>query len=121
MKKILLADDDAGYVEIMKERLESNDYHVIGSSDSRAVVRLAQEENPDLIILDIAMPDMNGYEVCEQLKQKRKTQRIPILLLTGQDLAPGGIIERCLALGVETFLLKTADTKTFLNKVQELI
>jgi len=120
MKKILLIDDNQDFVELLKQRLEGNNYSVVASSNPKQIIKLAEKEEPDLIILDIVMPEMNGYQVCESLKQGAATIKIPIILITGQDLTPDSIVDRCLKLGVEAFFLKPVDSKALLAKIEEL-
>lgn len=81
-KKILLVDDDADFVEATKIILESKSYDVVVSYDGKEGLKKVQTEEPNLIILDVMMPEMNGYEVCAKLKSDPKYKNIPILLLT---------------------------------------
>ncbi len=81
-KKILLVDDDADFVEATKLILESKSYDVVVSYDGKEGLEKAQTEEPNLIILDVMMPEMDGYEVCAKLKSDPKYRHIPILLLT---------------------------------------
>jgi two-component system alkaline phosphatase synthesis response regulator PhoP len=81
-KKILLVDDDADFVEATKLILESKSYDVVVSYDGKEGLKKVQTEEPNLIILDVMMPEMDGYEVCAKLKSDPKYRHIPILLLT---------------------------------------
>ena len=121
MKKILLADDNHDFVEIMKKNLESKNYSVVTTTDARDIVHLAQKEEVDLVILDIIMPHLDGYQVCENLRQHEKTSEVPVILLTGKDLIPKGIEERCRTMGVEAFLLKPVDSQVLVSKMEELL
>ncbi|MFH1593646.1 MAG: response regulator [Candidatus Omnitrophota bacterium] len=120
-KKILLVDDNKGFVEILKMRLEASKYSVVITSDAKEVLPLAEKGKPDIIILDIVMPDMNGYEVCEALKHGKTTSHIPIILLSGKDLEPKGIDQRCYKLGIEHFFTKPPDTNELLAKIKDLV
>jgi putative two-component system response regulator len=80
-----------------------------------------ENDKPDAILLDILMPQMDGYQVCERLKQGEKTADIPIILLTNKDLEPRGIDDRCLKLGIDAFLPKLADAKELLAKIEEVL
>lgn len=121
MKKIMLLDDNPDAIEVTKMRLEKNNYSVIGFSDAKDFFEAVEKEMPDLVILDIVMRDMNGYQVCERLKQKKETENISIILLTGKELEPKGIAERCLDLGANAFLLKPVDSDVLLGKIKEII
>lgn len=120
-KKILVVDDERDSLQAITQRLEAMGYSVVGTSDARAVFEIADKEAPDLIILDIIMPDMNGYEVCERLKSDEKTSGIPIILLTGERLEPKSILDRCLNLGVESFLLKPLKLEDLISKIKETL
>lgn len=120
-KKILVVDDERDSLEAIKRRLEANNYLVVAISDAKAVYDTAENETPDLILLDIIMPNMNGYEVCERLKQGEKTGKIPIILMTGERLEPKSILDRCLNLGIESFLLKPLKLEDLLNKIKETL
>ena len=81
-KKILLVEDDADFAEATKLILESKSYDVTIAYDGKEGLKKAQTEEPNLIILDVMMPEMDGYEVCAKLKADTKYRHIPILLLT---------------------------------------
>ena len=86
MIKILLIDDDKRLLKATKMMLEaSGEYKVITASGGRAGVRAAKWHRPDLILLDITMPDMDGIEVLEELKASSRTRRIPVLMLTARS------------------------------------
>jgi len=81
-KKILLVDDDADFTEAVKLLLESRSYDVTVANDGKEGLKKVQTEGPNLIILDVMMPEMDGYQVCAKLKADPKYRQIPILLLT---------------------------------------
>lgn len=120
-KKILLVDDNKDLIKLFKAALEKNDYSVITLSDANKVRQAAEKEEPDLILLDIIMPGMSGYEVCEEIKTGSKTGNIPIILLTGKELEPSGIAERCMGLGAEGFFIKPFDINKLLSKIEEIL
>ncbi len=120
-KKILVADDELDSLGAIQRSLEANNYSVVVTSNAKEVLPIAQKEIPDVILLDIVMPDMNGYQICELLKQQESTKGIPIILLTGERLEPKSIVERCLKLGVESSLLKPTTVKELLGKISEVL
>lgn len=81
-KKILLVDDDADFTEATKLLLESRSYDVTVANDGREGLKKVQAERPNLIILDVMMPEMDGYQACARLKADPEYKQIPILLLT---------------------------------------
>ena len=82
MKKILIIDDEPDVRMVLSVRLTSNGFHVIEAGDGRSGVRVAQEEKPNLILLDIMMPGMDGVETFHTLKQNPATKDIPVIFLT---------------------------------------
>ncbi len=85
MEKILIIDDEIENLEILKTRLIKSEFEVITSNSPREGIKLAQKHNPDLILLDLNMPDMDGYQVCKVLKDNYSTSNIPVILLTCMD------------------------------------
>ncbi len=81
-KKILLVEDDVDFAEAIKLILESKSYDVAVAHDGQEGLKKVETEQPNLIILDVMMPEMDGYEVCAKLKAEPKYGHIPILLLT---------------------------------------
>ncbi len=81
-KKILLVDDDPDFVEAVKVIVESGGYDVTVAYDGKEGLDAVGEEKPDLIVLDVMMPVMNGHEACNLLKKNPETAEIPIILLT---------------------------------------
>ncbi len=82
MKKILVIDDYPDNVFLLQDRLEQEGFEVIKAYDGNMGIKKAIEEKPDLILLDIMMPGISGYEVCKTLTNKEETKQIPIILLT---------------------------------------
>ncbi|MDP2938609.1 MAG: response regulator [Candidatus Omnitrophota bacterium] len=120
-KKILAVDDEIEVLEIIKRKLEEKGYIAFTASSAKECLEIAEKEIPDLILLDIVMPDMNGYQVCAALKDNPKTKNINILFTTGQDLEPKSIIKRCEELGAFDFLLKPFTMEDLLKKVAEIL
>jgi CheY-like chemotaxis protein len=82
MKTILVVDDKADIVELVKNRLEANNYKVLSASDGRQGIKQAQEHKPDLIVMDIMMPNVSGGEAVKVLKSDITTKHIPVIFLT---------------------------------------
>ncbi len=83
-KRVLVVDDEPDLVQMMKLRLEADGYEVLTASDGQGGLQRAQNEKPDLIILDLMMPKMDGYKVCTMLKRDTRHQNIPIVLFTAR-------------------------------------
>lgn len=80
--KILIVDDDSDFVAGVQTILESHDFDVVVSGTGKEGIHMAASEKPDLILLDVMLPEMDGYAVCKKLKDDIKTQSIPVVLLT---------------------------------------
>jgi two-component system alkaline phosphatase synthesis response regulator PhoP len=84
-KKIMIVDDEMATLLPLKRSLESEDYIVIEAYDGYEAIKKAKTEMPELIILDIMLPGMDGIEVCSQVKKDVLTEKIPIIMLTAKD------------------------------------
>ena len=93
MKKILVVDDQPDNVFVLQDRLQREGFDVITAYDGPACIELAEEKLPDLILLDVMMPGMSGFEVCKKLTTNQITEKIPIILVTAltdaEDLKEG--------------------------------
>ncbi len=119
MKKILVVDDETMIREMIKTRLEANNYEVITAGDGQEALDKAHRENPDLILLDLMLPKVNGYKVCRMLKFDDKYKKIPIIMLTErttEDKVKAGE-----EVGADMSLTKTFDSKIPLGKIEELL
>lgn len=121
MKKILIVDDEKELRELIKEKLIKNNFDAITACDGKEAVVLAQSEKPDLILLDVVMPDIDGYETCKRLKQNNITKDIPVLFLTGKDLDPQSMIKRYSQLGACGFIPKPSTLKELMDKINEAL
>ncbi|MCX5677731.1 MAG: response regulator [Candidatus Omnitrophica bacterium] len=85
MKKILIIDDEEEFVSFMKTNIELRyDYEVIAALDGETGLRAAESIGPDLVLLDINMPGMNGFEVLKKLRENGKTKAIPVIMVTAR-------------------------------------
>ena len=83
MKSILVVDDEPTIRRLVRAALDGRDYRLIEAADGLSALEMARRERPDLILLDLALPQLSGTEVCRQLKAAPATADIPVLLLTG--------------------------------------
>ena len=86
-KRILVVDDEQDLLDFVKLRLEANNYSVFTALDGEEAFEVFKKENPDLVVLDIIMPKVNGFKVCQALKNDPLTKNIPIIMLTAKDRA----------------------------------
>lgn len=115
MKTILIADDEASLRANLCEMLSFEGYNVIEAENGAVALSMIQSDLPDLVICDVAMPEMNGYEVLVDMQQDPVTAAIPLLLLTAQ--VERASIERGLALGAVDYILKPFTFDDVLSKV----
>jgi DNA-binding response OmpR family regulator len=85
--KILVVDDERGIVSTLKISLESDGYKVVEAYTGDGAIRKARREAPDLILLDIMLPDMTGFEICNKIRKDPLTRSIPVIMLTGMNSA----------------------------------
>jgi DNA-binding response OmpR family regulator len=105
MKKILFIEDEFGLQKSVSEFLNKKGYKVIHALDGELGLNLAITESPDLILLDLILPKMDGFEVLKHLKENKKTKDIPVIVLT--NLESPEHVEKSLSLGATTYLVKS--------------
>ncbi len=120
MKKVLIADDEESAREILREILNSAGYETIEAADGYEALNLAREEKPDLIILDIMMPQLSGWEVMLKMKNDEEISSIPILISTAKEETKPLFREQ-LGTGVEGFLSKPYRAETMLSEVKKIL
>ncbi len=118
-KRILVVEDDTDAAFMLKTRLESVGYRVRTAASGKAALSRAAEETPDLVILDLMLPDISGYEVCRQLHRLSHPWQIPVLMLTGMDQPVDQL--RGFAFGAAAYLTKPFDSGELLKTVDLLL
>jgi len=103
-KRILICEDEPDMRNILKSMVESADYEVLEAEDGEKGVDVAFQKIPDLILLDLKMPKMDGFEVLEKLKYNPATQNIPVIILSNLDQEQD--ISKAKALGAVDYLVK---------------
>ena len=103
-KRILLAEDDPATIEVVKQELEILGYEVMVAENGAEAVGIVSSELPDLIVLDIRMPKMDGLQAASRIRKNPKTQAIPILAATAKAMP--GDREKCLASGCDDYIAK---------------
>jgi len=118
-KKILVIEDEKDLVKIITFRLEANDYEVIKAYDGYEGLEKAKKERPDLIILDLMIPKIDGYKVCGLLKADARYNKIPILLFTAR--AQEADREMGKEVGADGYITKPFEPEALLGKIKELL
>ncbi|PIQ86192.1 MAG: two-component system response regulator [Candidatus Omnitrophica bacterium CG11_big_fil_rev_8_21_14_0_20_45_26] len=85
-KKILIADDEPFILKMVTARLQKEGFEVVTAQDGQSVLDLTRQQNPDLILLDIMMPKLDGYKVCRLLKFDKQFSHIPVVMCTARDM-----------------------------------
>ena len=120
--RILIIEDDSYISDMYKIKLESEGFQVIIASDGQKGVEQLNQQKPDLILLDVVMPKMDGFSVLQNIKEDPEVQDIPVIMLT--NLGQKDSVEKGLKLGAEDYIIKAHFTplevvekvKQFLNK-----
>lgn len=116
--KILVVDDEREIINILKISLESENYKVVEAHTGDGAIRKARSEAPDLIILDLMLPDMTGYEICNKIRKDPLTRSIPVIMLTGMGETgriPG------MELGADDYITKPFDLNELKTKIRNVL
>lgn len=117
-QKILLADDDPR-LRILVSLTLGDDFVLLQAADGEETLQTARREMPDLILLDIMMPKVDGFEVCRILKSDSNTRDILIVMLTGKDSPED--VERGIEAGADAYFIKPFSPRALLDKVNQLL
>ena len=118
-KKILVIDDDHVVTKMVESRLKANGYEAIVSNDAALGLEIAIKRTPDLIILDVMMPIINGYNMCSLLRAEEKSKKIPIIMLTSRAEERDKAIGQ--AVGANAYITKPFNMEDLLKKIEELL
>lgn len=118
-RKVLVVDDEVNITQIMEFSIGAEGYDVVTAANGEEAISKARKEQPNLIILDIMMPKVDGYEVCRVLKRDPLTKRIPVILLT----AKGREIDKRLGyeVGASDYVVKPFSPSQLINKVNSYL
>lgn len=119
MSKILLIEDNEMNSDMLSRRLQRKGHEVIVAVDGVQGIELAHSQKPDLILMDMSLPVMDGWEATQQLKSASETRDIPIIALTAHAMA--GDREKCLEVGCDDYDTKPVEFSRLLGKIQTLL
>ena len=117
VKKILVVDDDAALVRLFDQILTGKGYEMLKASNGQEALRLFFAHKPDLVLLDIVMPVMDGWQTCSRI---RDLSDVPIIMLTGQQKNEDDVV-RGLDYGADDYLLKPVGSKELLARVRAIL
>ncbi len=119
-KNILIIEDDDFFRELLRKKISSEDFTVLEAVDGEKGIKLVKEKNPDLVLLDLLLPNVDGFEVLTQVKADSKVSSIPIIILS--NLGQQEDIERALKLGAKDFLIKSQfDIDQVIEKIKNVL
>lgn len=119
MVKILLVEDNEMNRDMLSRRLERKGFSVIIAIDGQAGINMATSESPDLILMDLSLPVIDGWEATRQIKANPATQSIPVIALTAHAMA--GDEKKALEAGCDEYDTKPVDLKRLLAKIDSLL
>ena len=120
MKKILFIEDESALQKTLGEVLQQEGYQLVSALNGEVGVELAKKELPDLILLDLVLPKLHGFEVLKKLKENPETNKIPVIVLTNLEETEG--VEKTLELGATTYLVKeNYSLEEIIEKIKKII
>ena len=119
MARILIVDDEAELLDMLKIRLEASGYDIITAKDGQEGLDKAKEEKPDLMILDLMLPKMDGYKVCGLLKNDTRYSKMPIIIFTAR--AQDSDVKMGEEVRADAYITKPFEPNVLLGKIKELL
>jgi DNA-binding response OmpR family regulator len=117
--RVLIADDNQQNRELLEAYLADDGHEILMTVDGQQTLDVVSRELPDLVLLDVMMPKLSGYEVCQRMKQQSATRDIPVLMVTA--LKDTSDIERSVSAGADDFLTKPVHRLELLTRVRSLL
>jgi len=118
-KKILIIDDEKDLAAMVKLRLEANGFSVSEGFTAKEGLEKAEKERPDLILLDIMLPDSDGYQLCQKLKSNPRTSSIAIIIFTASSLKD--LAKKAMQAGAVDYVIKPFEPKELLEKINKAL
>ena len=117
--RILVVDDEPNIVQTLQDRLEMNEYTVFTACNGKEGLKKAQQEKPDVILLDVIMPIMDGHEMLEVLRKQPECDDISVIMLTARSQTQD--IARANASGIDDYIVKPFDLSELLEKIETVL
>jgi len=118
--KIAIIEDELILLQALSTELTREGFEIVSATDGEAGLKIVEEEQPDLIILDIILPNKNGFEVLEEFKTNEKTKKIPVIILS--NLGQSDDLRKGLELGAEDYFVKSAtDLANLATKIRKIL
>jgi DNA-binding response OmpR family regulator len=120
MKHILLVEDEPDVALVTKTRLELAGFRVSLANDGIEALDMVDTFRPDLVLLDLKLPRLDGFQVCKRLKNYESTKNIPVILFSGSSSYMIVLEKKSLEVGAEDFIRKPYETETLIKKIRNL-
>jgi DNA-binding response OmpR family regulator len=117
--RILVVDDEPNIVQTLQDRLEMNEYEVVTAGNGREGLQKFEQERPDVILLDVIMPIMDGHEMLEMLRKQPGGQDVSVIMLTARSQTQD--IARANACGIDDYIVKPFDLSELLEKIESVV
>lgn len=118
-RTIVIIDDEVEMTQLLKIELETEGYQVCMAHDGQDGLRLIGQEHPDLVLLDVMMPQMDGYEVLKALKTDSRTKDIPVMMLTAKGLTED--VQKGLDLGADDYIAKPFHSGLLIKRIRTIL
>lgn len=117
--KILVVDDNEKNVELLEAILQAAEFEVLKAYDGKQAMEMVSKQRPDLLLLDIMMPQLDGFQVCEMLRKDPQNAGVPVIMVTAKDKESDivGSLER----GADDYVVKPIDKKSLLGKIGDML
>jgi CheY-like chemotaxis protein len=116
--RILLADDEDDVTLVTRTRLEVNGFDVVTAADGEEALNRFRETRPDLVLLDLRMPKLDGYQVCRTLKSDPATRAVPVIIFSASSSHAVALERKCLELGADDYIRKPYQSDELLAKIR---
>ena len=116
-KKVLVVDDEPTVLELIKTMLENNGFDFLGTDGGAAAIKMAEKEQPGIILLDVMLPDMDGITICRRLRSNPKTKDIPVVMVS--SLTDVATVQDAHLFGASGYISKPFDEATLIQKVEK--
>ena len=118
-KRILIIEDEVTLVNLLKIRLEANNYEILAAYDGARGLEMAKKETPDLILLDLMLPKLDGYQVCRMLKFDAKYKKIPIIIFTARAQEKDKAIGK--EVGADAYVTKPFEPEKLIETIEAVL
>jgi len=118
-KQILIIEDNPDFLMLLKERLEMNGYETITAQNGLKGLSAVKEKNPDLILLDLMLPEIDGHKLCRMIKFDKRFKEIPVIILTSRDTSDDAELAK--KYRADAFIVKTTRKGILLDVIKKLL